>query len=393
MTIGRQQHTPKITDSCVRIRHVKRDGFVDNCRGIFHIMLTLDHLIFVFPAFTILGDFYQPLGYVSLAEGFVFLSGFVSGLVYTRVNRERGSRATWSKAAVRALAIYVCYVAAVVIQVMLVKYGGTSGMQWYSWTDLLRLSLPVITTKVVLLLYQPSFLGILPMYCLFLLITPAILGQLERGNYIVVGVVSSLLWVAAQPEMHDLLVRLVSSRADVFYGYFNLFAWQILFVAGVICGHKTFADNNPWLPQNLKVFGLAYVVAVSFFIMRHKFVELPIDDRWVNWSFLGPLRLLDFACVTFLICRLRGQIERYIAWQGFAFLSKHSLQVFAFHLIPIYLVGLVLGEKTLPIWAQLLVMGFCIASLFLIAFLAALFKKHRTRFRSKQQVGSIVPFN
>ena len=31
-------------------------------------------------------------------------------------------------------------------------------------------------------------------------------------------------------------------------GYFDSLAWQILFISGLVCGHKTYATGRPWLP-------------------------------------------------------------------------------------------------------------------------------------------------
>ena len=56
----------------------------------------------------------QPFGWVSAAEGFVLLSGFTAGLVYSRVARERGAaameRAFWQ----RALKVYLVQAATLI---------------------------------------------------------------------------------------------------------------------------------------------------------------------------------------------------------------------------------------------------------------------------------------
>src|SRR6266850_5514249 len=55
----------------------KRDRRLDALRGLMLVIITIDHLPSAFAAFT-----YQSLGFVSAAEGFVFLSGYVAGMVY-----------------------------------------------------------------------------------------------------------------------------------------------------------------------------------------------------------------------------------------------------------------------------------------------------------------------
>jgi hypothetical protein len=387
-----QESAPQIAEVHGCSGHVKRDGFVDSWRGIFHIILLLDHLPYLLPtAFAILGDFLQPLGYVSVAEGFVFVSGFMSGLVYTRARRERGDRIMWRKAVVRAAEIYVCYVLAVVLLVAFVKCGGESCVDWGSWAGLIAMSLPVAAAKSALLLYQPAFLEILPMYCLFLLGTPILIKQLEKKRCLLVLMFSLSIWVIAQFNVRNILLNLTVFHQTplhhfVHFGYFNSLGWQIFFVSGLLCGHKTFTAKTPWLYADWRLPALAYIVTQALFVLRHNLLGLSVDNKWVDGSSLGPLRLLNFVCITFLICRFRRHIEKYIAWRGFALLSKHSLQVFAFHLFPIYLAAIVIGGKTsLPILAKFLVVGFCFASLFLIAFLAQLFKQLRSWLVDKWQ--------
>src|SRR5580693_1644014 len=59
---------------------LKRSGLVDFLRGICLLLMTVDHL-----PLTLVRKFtWQTFGFFSAAEGFVFLSGLVSGLVYGR---------------------------------------------------------------------------------------------------------------------------------------------------------------------------------------------------------------------------------------------------------------------------------------------------------------------
>ena len=353
-----------------------RDPFLDSWRGIFHIVMVVDHLPFLLPGmFTLIAGLYEFLGYVTAAEGFVFLSGFVSGLVYTRVGREKGRRAMWWKALIRARNIYLCYVMAVILLLVLVKCMGPSQISWLAWNHLINEHLLTASAQVISLLVQPTFLEILPMYSLLLLVTPLLINQLENSRYLLVLIFSLLIWVAAQFNIRNVLLSLTGTHEVIHLGYFNCFAWQILFVIGLICGHKTYTANGPWLSRSWKLPLLAYLVALTFFLLRHDFLGINVNTRLVDRSCLGPLRLLDFFCVVFLLCKGRRQIEEYIAWKGFSFLSRNSLQVFAFHLLPIYFAALVVENKVpLPILTQLLVIIFCIASLFQIALFTQMFK-------------------
>lgn len=390
MQVHQTAHNQTKPVTTAPVKFVKRDPFFDSWRGIFHIVMLIDHLPFVLPGtFTVIAGFYEALGYFTVAEGFVFLSGFVSGLVYTRTGREKGDRAMWRKVMIRAGEIYFCYVLAVIALLALVKCTGLSCIEWLAWRPLLDLSLPVASAKVAMLLYQPLFLEILPMYSLFLLVTPIILKQLNRGNRVAVIIISGFVWGAAQFGIREVLLKLLSSRVDIVAGYFNSFGWQIIFVTGLLCGHKTYTVKTNWLPTGWKLPVLASIVISVCFVLRHSSCGIDLEETLASRQSIGLLRLINFLCVVFLICKARGLIEKYIAWRGLAFLSKNSLQVFAFHLFPIYLATIAFGGlTTLPIYLQLLFIAICIGSLFLIAFLAQLFKDFRSRFKPN---GKTVP--
>jgi hypothetical protein len=349
---------------------------LDGWRGTFHLVLLVDHLPFLFPGlFTLMAGLYEAFGYFSVAEGFVFLSGYVTGLVYTRVKQEKGARAVWQKALARAFTIYATYVVADVFLLLLVKLGGIPDGAWATWSHLFRKPFWSASAEVASLLWQPNFLEILPMYSVFLVFAPAIIAQLDRRKHWLLLGISILIWSINQFDVRDKLLHVMGAAGAVHLGYFNSFAWQILFIAGLICGHRSYRANKAWLPKGRIVAAAACVILVFFFAWRHHILEVPVDERWIQRSSLGPLRLLNFACVVFFVARFRGALEKLITWKGLAFLSRHSLQVFAFHLVPIYGASLLITGKTrLPWWSQLLFIGFCMLGLFYIAWLSSLAK-------------------
>jgi hypothetical protein len=76
---------------------MKRYWEIDALRGLMLVLMTVTHLP------TRLTDpLGQPFGWVSAAEGFVLLSAFTAGLVYSRLARAQGvpamERAFWKRA-------------------------------------------------------------------------------------------------------------------------------------------------------------------------------------------------------------------------------------------------------------------------------------------------------
>ena len=75
--------------SAASLNPLQRDCRIDALRGICLIVMTCNHLPNPLHAIT-----YQPLGFVSAAEVFVFLSGMVSAWVYGRLLITEGMQTT-----------------------------------------------------------------------------------------------------------------------------------------------------------------------------------------------------------------------------------------------------------------------------------------------------------
>ncbi len=84
-----------------------RDLRFDSLRGLMLVCMTVNHLPSSLRAFT---D--ESLGIFSSAEGFVFLSGMLAGLVYTRRLRRDGPGGLHQAVVQRATRIYAWHVGA-----------------------------------------------------------------------------------------------------------------------------------------------------------------------------------------------------------------------------------------------------------------------------------------
>ncbi|MGA3008366.1 MAG: OpgC domain-containing protein, partial [Opitutaceae bacterium] len=141
----------------------------------------------------------QGVGIVSSAEGFVFLSGVLAGFVYTRRLLRDGAsnlRATvWRRAGLIYRWQLVAYFTAFAVLALNAWITGThSDTSPPLFTDhpLLAFALGP------LLIYQPGLLDILPMYCVFVMLLPVVLGALQNGRRWLVLAVSFSLWALAQ---------------------------------------------------------------------------------------------------------------------------------------------------------------------------------------------------
>src|SRR5215467_3011686 len=140
------------------------------------VVMTLDHL----PAHPLLRLTKQSLGFVSAAEGFVFLSGMVSAWSYGKVFFRHGAAALRRRAWSRARDLYITHVLIYTIALVAGRLGGHSFGGDAGFL--------VAWLRGALLVYQPRLFGVLPMYVLFLLCTPFLLTQFAKGRAFWVGV-------------------------------------------------------------------------------------------------------------------------------------------------------------------------------------------------------------
>ncbi|MDE3084103.1 MAG: OpgC domain-containing protein, partial [Verrucomicrobiota bacterium] len=192
-----------------------RDIRFDSLRGLMLLSMAINHLPSQLRSIT---D--QSLGVFSSAEGFVFLSGLLAGYVYTRRLRRDGVSGLRTAVLRRARMIYVWH--------LLAYFGAFILLTLNVWIS----GAPSLTSPRLfsehpwqaallgpLLLYQPGLLDILPMYCVFVLLLPLVLGGLENGHRRWIILASFAAWVLAQFLPTYAGAAIIS---PLNFGFFNL---------------------------------------------------------------------------------------------------------------------------------------------------------------------------
>jgi hypothetical protein len=272
----------------------------------------------------------QSLGLFSAAEGFVFLSGLIAGWVYTRKYRAMGAGGLSTASANRAQSIYRWHVGSLLAAFICVQvserilgYCSPSVPKLFFEHPLLSLGLGAT------LLYQPGLLDLLPMYCVFVLMMPIVIRNLEAGRRWLVLGVSASLWLAVQwaPPIDGAPLYPINT------GSFNLFAWQFLFVAGLAIGQARLSGVEQVLRPSRWVLAGAAAVAIYGLGIRHAGWPSFWPDHafgiLVNKPALGLLRMADFGCVAYLIAVFGARYPRALVARPLAFLGRHSLAVVA----------------------------------------------------------------
>jgi hypothetical protein len=310
----------------------RRDPRIDTLRGLFLVVMTFDHL----PRHPFLHFTSQSFGFVSAAEGFVFLSGIVSAWVYGRILAEQGEANLRRRAWHRARDLYLTYLLLYTLALVSGLWGGRQIASqfpdfWTGWWH------------GALLIYRPPFSGILPMYAVFLLLTPLLLGQMARGHALLIWSASLALWLAAQwgigsPAHNPSWLQL---------GRFNILAWQLLFVAGVYFGYRKAWGRGAPVPASRFLLVFSVVLVALLFLVRHKVLfvgSLRIVDvptALGAWKSINhPLRLINFAALAYILWYLPRSFDEKLhglsLFRFLRYLGRHSLQVYAWSILVAY---------------------------------------------------------
>jgi hypothetical protein len=318
---------------------MQRYAELDGLRGLMLVLMTVTHLPTWFSA--ALG---QPFGFVSAAEGFVFVSAFLVGSVYGRIARERGTaamrRALWS----RTGKIYLAHVGVLLFLLwVLVPIAVARGA--HPVTDLASFYVTHPHEALlagVLLVYNPPLLDILPMYVLFMAASPLLLQIGARRGWTGIATISAMLWVLAQlgagPALHGALVRAFDLAVPYRQtGAFSFLAWQLMWIAGLWAGaHAPGSPVMSWL-RTPRVVITSALVAVAFLVWRHATGQVPSGPAWLvdavdKWH-LGALRLADFGALVALVVWARAAVAEWAQRSLLTTLGKASLTVFCAHLV------------------------------------------------------------
>lgn len=326
---------------------MSRDLSLDILRGIMLIIMAADH--FGEPVFQHL---YEFAGYVSAAEGFVFLSGMLVALVYSRYHVAGGyvlEKRIWHRTGV----IYL-YHLSVLLAVFVFTVGTElSGAYWKSFAVEMQAEPIRAFLSGMTLMYQAPMLDVLPLYVSLMLVAPFALRLMLQYRGIGVAMVlaaSGGLWLAAQFGLRATLLPWLPDVLLVRMGAFDLLGWQLIFVLGMVLGYLRFDSKGTAPHLHGGLLALSIGLIIYLFLQRHGHVNW--DNSVVAWlkeyrhigrDSMAWMRLLNFLAFVYLTAGLIAWHKHYgifnwLAWPGrwLAFLGQHSLQVFSFHMVVLY---------------------------------------------------------
>jgi hypothetical protein len=347
----------------------KRDLRLDFMRGLIMVYVVVVH-IECYSLFSLFA--WERLGIISSAEGFVFLSGLVAGLVYGKRAATDGMQAVVRKLWKRSFQLYRVNVFVILsiavlgliplVNVFEVTHWWVPGRPDQAFALYPSAAIPWwdVVLQALALKIGPHQFQIIGLYVVLLAAAPAIIFSLMRGYTRQILVLSWMLYGINA----FLSLRLTWSRFEL---GFPLLTWQLLFFNGMVIGyHREQVLGYLVNPKNRWIFILAVSLSIGFILLGYNNPGTMFWP-WRTWSFisgetyanmyltwfskttLGLGRLLNnaalFVTVYVLLSRYWHLFNRAIGWLVIP-LGQASLYVFTLH------VYFILALNNTPIPAQ-----------------------------------------
>lgn len=315
-----------------------RNIVLDILRGHFLLAVFVDHLSYYVPQNIFI--FYNGYGnlFVSAAEGFVFISGLLVGIIYKEKIKTLGIKKVYSLLLKRGFKLYlVSSILTLLFTYWAIYSNYSKNIGWgYLNTNFYEILKSVVTFK-----YFYGWQDILALYVPLILISPFIIHLFKHKLWPVVIVTSLIVW------------GLTFKRVYCSYyciSYFDLASWQLIYILGLTIG---FYNNK--IKQVIKFIRFKKIINITLFltfllslvlsimVVYYKFLHSYIDliNLIFNKPTLGIGRLILFFNWFYIyyifINKFKDKIIKYL---GFIYLTfgKNSLLTYTVQAFLLYFV-------------------------------------------------------
>jgi hypothetical protein len=316
---------------------VQRRVELDALRGLMLVWMTLTHLPTIISRYV-----NQPFGFVSGAEGFIFLSALFAGRTCFLLAERQGDRAMARELWTRTLRLYIYHVALLALAFLVIARLAAGGDRpgLHNLLDFYFTAPRQALIDSVLLMYRPPLLDILPMYITFLLFTPVALTLARKIGWKVILSAGFTLWLAAQfglrQAAYDFSTQFFGLRIPLnATGAFDLFAWQFMWLVGLYCGARWSKNDLPVETWARRILIPAIVIVPVLFALRYavgRGIQLGIFEVCFDKWHLGIVRIINFAAVATLLIQFQS-VMKPLAIRPLVMMGQASLQVFCAHLL------------------------------------------------------------
>lgn len=307
---------------------------LDFLRGLCLVLMTIDH-------FSDVGTV-RFFGFFSPADGFVFISGIVAGIVYTKRLIKSSYEELKSSTMKRALQIYKYHILCLLFLCLLILSGNELFVGFYKTNAGFFVENVFLAGLLnALFLYQIYHLDILPLYVVFVLLVPFALKTTVKYGPRVILLISGSLWTVNLFGLTDWIFPQLNKVIPARPGEFQVLSWQFLFFLGFYLGYRQ-TQGSLRISFKRKSY-LLYSLVILIVMFCLKWAGLPdhltgeAASILIGRSRLGILRIIDFLA----LCYVLGYLLAKYRWLGnnktVQLLGRHSLYVFTFQTLFLFL--------------------------------------------------------
>jgi hypothetical protein len=281
----------------------KRSIEIDFLRGFALIAIALDHI----PSSVLSHVMLHNFAFCDSAEVFVFVSGYVSAASWLAIAARKGADEANQRFWRRGREIYAAYLCTAALMLL----SGAAAVSLHVDSPLvgdsgfLRFAAHpfAMLANIALFRDQPYLAGVLPMYVMLVMALPLIMPVACRSpDLALVG--SFGIWFAA-----SWLVRYLPAAPGAIWP-FNPFAWQAMFMLGLLCRLNPVSHAFQQSPAGRAItVGAIALVAIFAFIRLYMDVEPQPGYMKQN---LASLRIVSFGAIAWLVAQAvrLGWVER-----------------------------------------------------------------------------------
>lgn len=326
----------------------RRDLRIDFLRGFCAFAMVVDHIGGSSYLYFLTGG---NRFFVSAAEGFIFLSGLLVGLIYGhRIARDGLGAVQWHVLR-RSFTLYGVTLG------LTFTFVGLSRLAEMPWLQDVEPLTPSLVVSLITLHHTYYLVDVMLLYTIVLAVAPLALLLLHTGRTWIVLLFSIGLWALYQhfPQQAEVPWPIVND--DVF----RITAWQVWFFGGMVIGyHRSWIwsrlNRIPRLPAAIVLTVIAAALIAlrvsegAFFppslLEQYHVADGPaLLDAIFDKHLASPGRVLAFAVffplLYLLLTYCWRPLERVFGWLLIPF-GQNALYVYAMHLFVVFLAALVL---------------------------------------------------
>jgi hypothetical protein len=272
----------------------KRSIEIDFLRGFALIAIAIDHI----PASVLSHGMLHAFAFCDSAEVFVFVSGYVCAASWLALAARHGIEAANRRFWRRGREIYAAYLCTAALMLL----SGAAAVLLHVNSPLvaesgfLRFAAHPFTMLANIALFrdQPYLAGVLPMYVLLVMALPFIMSVARRSpDLALLG--SFGMWFAS-----CWLVSWLPAAPGAIWP-FNPFAWQAMFVLGMLCRLHPVSHAFQVSRAGYAITAVAIAIVAGFAFIR-LFVELEPQPGYMKQN-LASLRIVSFGAVAWLVAQ------------------------------------------------------------------------------------------